>query len=101
MWGKKVAIMPLFEDLKVFTGNAHKPLANDICNYLGISLGDCEVFKFSNDQTFVKILENVREKDVFLIQTMSSQVNDYFMEILIFIDAPRWSSAGRITVMIN
>ena len=92
--------MPLFEDLKVFTGNAHKPLANDICNYLRISLGDCEVFKFSNDQTFVKILENVREKDVFLIQTMSSPVNDNLMELLILIDAARRASAGRITVVI-
>ena len=92
--------MPLFEDLKVFTGNAHKPLANDICNYLGISLGDCEVFKFSNDQTFVKILENVREKDVFLIQTMSSPVYDNLMELLILIDAARRASAGRITVVI-
>lgn len=92
--------MPLFEDIKVFTGNAHKPLANDICNYLGISLGDCEVFKFSNDQTFVKILENVREKDVFLIQTMSSPVNDNLMELLILIDAARRASAGRITVVI-
>lgn len=92
--------MPLFEDLKVFTGNAHKPLANDICRYLGISLGDCEVFKFSNDQTFVKILENVREKDVFLIQTMSSPVNDNLMELLILIDAARRASAGRITVVI-
>ena len=92
--------MPLFEDLKVFTGNAHKPLANDICNYLGISLGDCEVIKFSNDQTFVKILENVREKDVFLIQTMSSPVNDNLMELLILIDAARRASAGRITVVI-
>ena len=47
--------MPHFEDLKVFTGNAHPQLAKDICNYLGISLGKCEVFKFSNDQTFVRI----------------------------------------------
>ena len=53
--------MPLFEDLKVFSGNAHKALAKDICTYLGVSLGACDVFKFSNDQTFVKILENVRE----------------------------------------
>ena len=67
---------------------------------MGISLGDCEVFKFSNDQTFVKILENVREKDVFLIQTMSSPVNDNLMELLILIDAARRASAGRITVVI-
>jgi len=92
--------MPLFEDLKVFSGNAHKGLARDICSYLGVSLGACEVFKFSNDQTFVKILENVREKDVFLVQTLSAPVNDHLMELLIMIDAARRASAGRITVVI-
>ena len=92
--------MPLFEDLKVFSGNAHKGLAKDICSYLGVSLGACEVFKFSNDQTFVKILENVREKDIFLVQTLSAPVNDHLMELLIMIDAARRASAGRITVVI-
>ena len=92
--------MPLFEDLKVFSGNAHKGLAKNICSYLGVSLGACEVFKFSNDQTFVKLLENVREKDVFLVQTLSAPVNDHLMELLIMIDAARRASAGRITVVI-
>ena len=92
--------MPLFEDLKVFSGNAHRALAKDICSYLGVGLGACEVFKFSNDQTFVKILENVREKDVFLLQTLSAPVNDHLMELLIMIDAARRASAGRITVVI-
>ncbi len=92
--------MPLFEDLKVFSGNAHRALAKDICTYLGVSLGACDVFKFSNDQTFVKILENVREKDVFLLQTLSAPVNDHLMELLIMIDAARRASAGRITVVI-
>ena len=92
--------MPLFEDLKVFSGNAHRGLAEDICTYLGVSLGACDVFKFSNDQTFVKILENVREKDVFLVQTLSAPVNDHLMELLIMIDAARRASAGRITVVI-
>ena len=92
--------MPLFEDLKVFSGNAHGALAKDICSYLGVSLGSCDVFKFSNDQTFVKILENVREKDVFLVQTLSAPVNDHLMELLIMIDAARRASAGRITVVI-
>ena len=92
--------MPLFEDLKVFSGNAHKGLAKNICSYLGVSLGACEVFKFSNDQTFVKILENVREKDIFLVQTLSAPVNDHLMELLIMIDAARRASAGRITVVI-
>jgi len=92
--------MPLFEDLKVFSGNAHQGLAEDICTYLGVSLGECDVFKFSNDQTFVKILENIREKDVFLVQTMSAPVNDHLMELLIMIDAARRASAGRITVVL-
>ena len=92
--------MSLFEDLKVFSGNAHLGLSNDICAYLGITLGRCEVFKFSNDETFVKILENVREKDVFLVQPISRPVNDHLMELLIMIDAARRASAGRITAVI-
>ena len=92
--------MPLFEDLKVFTGNAHPALARDICSYLGIGLGDCEVFKFSNDNTFVRILENIRERDVFLVQSLSAPVNDHVMELLIMIDAAKRASAGRITAVI-
>jgi ribose-phosphate pyrophosphokinase len=92
--------MSLFEDLKVFSGNAHPGLSKDICAYLGIALGRCEVFKFSNDETFVKILENVREKDVFLVQPISRPVNDHLMELLIMIDAARRASAGRITAVI-
>ena len=92
--------MPLFEDLKVFAGNAHPALAKDICTYLSVSLGTCEVFKFSNDETFVKILENVREKDVFLVQPISAPVNDHLMELWIMIDAARRASAGRITAVI-
>ena len=62
--------MPMFEDLKVISGNAHPAIASDICAYLGISLAECEVFKFSNDNTFVRILENIRQRDVFFIQTI-------------------------------
>ena len=92
--------MPLFEDLKVFSGNAHPALAADMCSYLGITPGRCEVFKFSNDETFVKLLENVREKDVFLVQPISRPVNDHLMELWIMIDAARRASAGRITAVI-
>ena len=93
-------LMPLFEDLKVFAGTAHPQLAKDICSYLGVSIGESEVFKFSNDETFVKIGENIREKDVFLVQAMSAPVNDHLMEMWIMIDAARRASAGRITVVI-
>ena len=92
--------MPPFEDLKVFTGNAHPTLARDICAYLGIRLGQCGVFKFSNDNTFVKILENVRERDVYLVQPLSKPVNDHLMELLLMIDAAKRASAGRITAVI-
>ena len=92
--------MSLFEDLKVFSGNAHPELTRDICAYLGITIGQSEAFKFSNDETFVKILENVREKDVFLVQPISRPVNDHLMELLIMIDAARRASAGRITAVI-
>ena len=92
--------MPAFEDLKVFTGNSHPTLARDLCSYLGIGLGDCEVFKFKNDNTFVRIRENIRERDVFLVQTMSAPVNDHLMEMLIMIDAAKRASAGRITAVV-
>ena len=92
--------MPRFEDLKVFTGNAHPSLARDICGSLGIGLGRCEVFKFSNDNTFARILENVRERDVFLVQPICTPVNDNLMEMLILIDAAHRASAGRITAVV-
>ncbi len=92
--------MPLFEGLKVFTGNAHPALAGSICAYLGIGLGDCEISKFSNDNTFVRYRENIRERDVFIVQPISAPVNDHLMELLILIDAAKRASAGRITAVI-
>ena len=92
--------MPLFEDLRVFSGNAHPELARSISSYLGISLGECEVFKFSNDNTFVRIRENIRERDIFLVQPLAVPVNDHLMELLIMIDAAKRASAGRITAVI-
>ena len=92
--------MPLFEDLKVFSGNAHPQLANDIASYLNVPMGKCDLFKFSNDESFVKYLENIREKDVFLIQSITNPVNDNIMQLLIMIDAARRASAGRITAVI-
>ena len=92
--------MPAFDDLKVFTGNAHPALAKDICAYLGMSLGNCEVFKFKNDNTFVRFQENIRERDVFLVQPISAPVNENIMELLIMIDAAKRASAGRITAVV-
>jgi ribose-phosphate pyrophosphokinase len=88
------------DDLKVFTGNAHPELAKSICDYLGIPLGQAEVFKYKNDNTFVKILENVRERDVFVVQSLSRPVNDNLVELLIMLDALKRASAKRITAVV-
>ena len=92
--------MPLFDEMKVFSGNSNPELAEAIGRYLGISLGKVEVFKFSNDNSFVRILENVRERDLFLVQSLSYPVNDHIMELLIMIDAAKRASAGRITAVV-
>ena len=89
-----------FDELKVFTGNAHPQLARSVCEYLNIPMGEAEVFKFSNDNTFVRILENIRQRDVFIIQPTCAPVNDNLMELLIMIDAARRASAGRVTAVV-
>src|ERR1035437_2444168 len=88
------------DELKVFTGNAHPALAKSVCDYMGIPLGKCDVFKFSNDNIFVKILENVRSRDVFVIQPLSMPVNENLVELLIMLDALKRASAERITAVI-
>jgi len=88
------------DELKVFTGNAHPALAQAIAEYLGIPLGKCEVFEFSNENIFVRILENVRQRDTFVIQPISSPVNKSLVELLIMLDALKRASAGRITAVV-
>ncbi len=88
------------DDLKVFTGNVHPALAQAITEYLGIPLGKCDVFEFSNENIFVHILENVRQRDTFVVQPISSPVNKSLVELLIMIDALKRASAGRITAVI-
>jgi ribose-phosphate pyrophosphokinase len=88
------------DDLSVFTGNANRPLAAAICKHLRISLGDADVFQFSNENIFVKINDNVRGRDVFVIQPFSFPVNRSIMELLIMIDALKRASAARITAVI-
>lgn len=87
-------------ELKVFTGNAHPTLAKSVCDYLGIPLGKADVFEFSNENIFVRILENVRQRDVFVIQPICSPVNKSLLELLIMLDAFKRASAGRITAVI-
>jgi len=88
------------DELKVFTGNAHPTLAQEVAEYLGMPLGKCEVFEFSNENIFVRILENVRQRDTFVIQPLCSPVNRNLVELLIMIDALKRASAGRITAVI-
>ncbi len=88
------------DELKVFTGNANPALAQGICDYLEIPMGNAEVFQFSNENIFVRIMENVRECDVFVIQPISSPVNTSLMELLIMLDALERASAGRVTAVI-
>jgi len=90
----------LFDELKVFSGNAHPQLADKICDYLGIPLGKMEVFEFSNENIFVRVLENVRQRDVFIVQPICSPVNKSLVELLIMIDAMKRASAGRITAVV-
>ena len=88
------------DSLTIVSGNANRQLALAICQHLRIPLGDADVFQFSNENIFVKINENVRENDVFIIQPFSTPVNRSIMELLIMIDALKRASAARITAVI-
>ncbi len=88
------------DELKVFTGNTHPALAHSICDYLGIPPGKIDVSQFANENIFVKILENVRGRDVFVVQPITAPVNRSIMELLIMIDAARRASAKRVTAVL-
>src|SRR4051812_49970567 len=87
-------------DLVVFSGNSNKALVKEICDYLKVPIGRCDVNKFSDGETQIEIAENVRGRDVFLVQSTSTPVNDHLMEILIMIDAARRASAASITAVV-
>jgi ribose-phosphate pyrophosphokinase len=88
------------DEFSIYTGNANRALAEKICAYLRTRMGAVEVFQFANENIFVKILDNVREQDVFLVQPTSRPVNQSIMELLIMIDAFKRASAGRITAVV-
>ena len=89
-----------FGEIKVFSGTSHPQLTQDICTNLGVEPSKAEIFKFENDNTFVRILNNVREQDVFIVQPTDKPSNDNIMELLICMDAARRASAGRVTAVI-
>ncbi len=93
--------MPAHVDrFDIYTGNANPELARSIARYLKMDLGRAEVFEFANENIFVKILDNVRDRDVFLVQPTCSPVSKSIMELMIMIDAFKRASAGRITAVV-
>lgn len=89
-----------YDSLMVFTGNANPSLAEDVCRHLNIHLGRATVGKFSDGEVMVELLENVRGKDVFVLQSTCMPTNDSLMEVLLIADALKRSSADRITAAI-
>jgi ribose-phosphate pyrophosphokinase len=87
------------EGISIFAGNSNPALANKICDYLNLSLGNAQVKTFSDGELQIEIDENVRSKDVFVIQSTCAPVNDNLVELLLMIDALKRSSARRITAV--
>jgi len=90
----------LSKRLKIFTGNANPGLAREIAQYLGVSLGEAKVTRFSDGEIQVRINESVRGADVFIVQPTCTPVNEHLMELLVMVDAVRRASARRITAVI-
>ena len=86
--------------MKIFSGTSNQPLAQAICSYIGIGLGNSTIRPFPDGETFVKVEENVRGEDVFLVQSTSPPTNHHLMEMFIMIDALRRASADRITAVL-
>ena len=89
-----------YDSLMVFTGNANPKLAEDVVKHLNIPLGRATVGRFSDGEVMVELLENVRGKDVFVLQSTCTPTNDSLMEVMLMVDALKRSSAGRITTAI-
>jgi ribose-phosphate pyrophosphokinase len=90
----------MYGDLMIFSGTANQPLAAAVAAHLGVRLGGADIKQFPNSNTFVRLEQSVRGKDVFVIQPTAAPTNDNLMELLIFIDTLRRDSAGRITAVV-
>lgn len=90
----------IYGPLAIFSGTANRPLTQQICDYLDMPPGKVDIFQFPNSNTFVRLNESVRGKDVFVVQPTGAPANDNLMELLIFIETLRRDSAARITAVI-
>ena len=97
---KDIGCKQLDDGMAVFSGNANRPLTEEICAYLGIPVGMMDLTSFSDGEIYCQIMENVRGKDVFIVQPTCTPVNKNLIELLIVIDAFKRSSARRITAVI-
>ena len=88
------------ENIKIFACNSAEKFTKEICDYLKIPVGEMEILKFKNDNTFVQIKESVREQDIYIVQTTQPPVNERVMELLIVIDAFKRASAKNINVVL-
>ncbi|HTI47414.1 MAG TPA: ribose-phosphate pyrophosphokinase [Casimicrobiaceae bacterium] len=89
-----------FERMRIFTGNANPKLAEAVCRHLNVSLGRAVVGRFSDGEVMVELLENVRGRDAFILQSTCAPTNDNLMELLIMVDALKRASAGRVTAAV-
>jgi ribose-phosphate pyrophosphokinase len=89
-----------FDELRIFTGNSNTELTQAICDRLGLPLNRSTIKKFVNDNIFVKLHESVREKDVFVVQSLCPPLSDSIMELLILLDTCKRASAGRVTAIL-
>jgi ribose-phosphate pyrophosphokinase len=87
-------------EIVVLSGSAHRPLALDICNHLGVPLAPVEIRRFSNDCLYVQIQENCRQNDVYVIQPLVAPTQEHLMELLLMLDAARGASAAEVTAVI-
>jgi ribose-phosphate pyrophosphokinase len=88
------------DELRIFAGSSNQALAQEICQHLNLPMSELKIVRFSNDNLFVQVLENVRERDVFVVQSFTPPVSDHIMELMITLDALRSASAKRITAVI-
>jgi len=98
--GKEDCTKDPFCDVRIFSGQAHPELAEEMCGYLGVPLSPSATRRFGNDNLFVQLLVSVREKEVFVIQPLSPPVSEHLLELLLFLDAARSASARRINAVI-